>query len=85
MRPSGLLLVSGVQLAAFLAPLFLARTGEVGGEIAGLLSITGWFVVGMPLSYAVADRLRRRRALRIASEPTRHSSVSVRRLFVSSS
>ena len=48
MRSGGLLLVSGIQLATFVAPLVLARTGDVDGEIAGLLSITGWFAIGMP-------------------------------------
>jgi hypothetical protein len=62
-NPGGLTLVTVIQLATFLAPLVLARTGFMSGEAAGLSAIVGWFVVGMPLSYAVADRMQRRRAL----------------------
>ena len=55
MNPGGLLLAAVIQLAIFLAPLVLARTGFLSGEVAGLTAILGWFVVGMPLSYAVVD------------------------------
>jgi hypothetical protein len=81
----GLVLATVIQLGVFLAPLVLAQAGFVSGEIAGLVAITGWFVVGMPLSYAVADNGRRRQALRIAHERNRHASVSAGGAIVSSS
>ena len=84
MNPGGLLLVTGIQLAAFLAPLVLARAGVIDGEIAGLAAITGWFGMGMPLSYAVGDKLRRRRAVRIARERSGHHSVAAGAIVPSS-
>ena len=85
MSPGGLLLVTGIQLAIFLAPLVLARAGVIDGEIAGLAAISGWFGIGMPASYAIADKLRRRNALRIARERSAHRSVAAGSVIVSSS
>ena len=62
MNAVGILLVIVVQLGMFLSPLLLARAGFVGGEAAALAAIVSWFVIGMPVSYAVADRVRRRKA-----------------------
>lgn len=44
-----------LQLAALLAPLGLGIAGVISGGTAGFSSITAWFLVGMPLSYAVVD------------------------------
>jgi len=85
MNPGGLLLVTGIQLGTFVAPLVLARAGVVDGEIAGLSAITGWFAIGMPLSYAVADKLRQRNALRMARERDEHRVMSAGSAIVSSS
>jgi hypothetical protein len=74
-NPGGLLLVTVIQLATFLAPLVLARAGFLSGEAAGLSAIVGWFVVGMPLSYAAADRMQRGRALPTSPTATRVKPV----------
>ena len=60
-----------IQLAVFLAPLVLARAGFMAGEAAGLAAIMCWFVLGMPLSYAAVDRVRRLKALAISREGKR--------------
>ena len=52
--------VTSIQLGMFVAPLVLARSGLLFGEAAGLVAIVGWFAVGLPLSYRVEDRVRRR-------------------------
>ena len=47
----------------------------MSGEVAGLTAILGWFVVGMPLSYAVVDKVRRRNSLPASPEGTPAASV----------
>jgi hypothetical protein len=64
----GGVLVTSIQLGVFVAPLVIARAGLLFGDVAGLVAIVGWFVVGLPLSYAVADRVDRHRH-------SRHSNV----------
>jgi hypothetical protein len=76
--PGGLVLATVIQLGTFLAPLVLARAGSMSGEVAGLIAILGWFVVGMPLSYTVADKVARRRALRASREGDRLTSIPAR-------
>jgi hypothetical protein len=83
--PGGLVLASVIRLGIFLAPLILARAGFMSGELAGLAAIAGWFVVGTPLSYAAADTLRRRQALRVACERSPRPSASAGEMIVSSS
>jgi len=85
MHPGGLLLVTGIQLGTFVAPLVLARAGVVDGELAGLSAITGWFAIGMPLSYAVADKLWQRNALRMASQRDERRGMAAGSVIVSSS
>ena len=75
MNPGAFLLATVVQLAIFLAPLVLAKAGLMSGEVAGLTAILGWFVVGMPLSYAVVDRVGRRKDLQPSPEGSRAGSV----------
>jgi hypothetical protein len=52
----GLLAVVVIQLAALLAPLGAGLTGVISGEAAGFASITAWFFLGVPVSYAFVDR-----------------------------
>ena len=61
------------------------RTGVVDAEIAGLSAITGWFAIGMPLSYAVADKVRQRNALRMARARDERRLMSAGSAIVSSS
>jgi hypothetical protein len=75
-RPGGLLLVTVIQLGIFLAPLVLARAGFMPGEAAGLAAIVCWFVIGMPLSYAVAGRVRRRTTLTTSRDEKRLRPIS---------
>jgi len=56
--------VTGVQLGMFVAPLVVARAGFIGGEVAGLMAIAGWFLVGLPMSYSLAERAQLREARR---------------------
>ena len=62
MSLGGLLAILGLQLAALLTPLALGMTGLISGGTAGLASITAWFLVGIPLSYAVVDTRTSRHA-----------------------
>jgi hypothetical protein len=73
--PGGLVLATVIQLGTFLAPLVLARAGLISGEVAGLVAIVGWFVVGMPLAFTVSDSLARRRALKASRERDRLTSI----------
>jgi hypothetical protein len=75
-NPGGLLLAAVIQLGIFLAPLVLSRAGLMSGEAAGLTAILAWFVVGMPLSYAVVDKVQRRNSLPASPEGTPARSVS---------
>ena len=61
----GFLGVLAVQVAVFLTPLAMAPMGVMSGEMAGLIAIVLWFVLGTPLSYAVLDRVRSRRVRRL--------------------
>lgn len=61
MHLRGFLGVLAVQVAVFLTPLAMAPLGVMSGEMAGLIAIVLWFVLGTPLSYAVLDRARARR------------------------
>lgn len=58
-----------IQIAAFLVPLAAGLAGWVSGAVAGFASVTVWFAVGLPVSYAFMDarRERRRRVSRDAS------------------
>ena len=78
MTAGGLVCSTVIQLGIFLAPLALARAGMISGEVAGLVAILGWFVIGMPLSYTVADTVARRRALRTSGERDRVTSIPAR-------
>lgn len=78
MTPGGLVLATVIQLGTFLAPLVLARAGLISGEVAGLVAIVGWFVVGMPLAFTVSDRLTRRKVLRASRERDRLTSIPAR-------
>jgi hypothetical protein len=74
----GLVFASTIQLGTFLAPLVVARAGLISGEIAGLVAIVGWFVVGLPLSIAAVETLAQRRALQASRERDRLTSVPAR-------
>jgi hypothetical protein len=54
-----LLLTAAIQLAAVLAPIAAGLAGVISGNIAGLTSVLAWFVVGVPVSYAIVDVRRR--------------------------
>jgi hypothetical protein len=54
--------VVAIQLASLVVPLAAGIAGLVSGATAGLLSVTAWFVVGLPLSYAIVDSRAARRA-----------------------
>jgi hypothetical protein len=62
MTRGSLILLIATQLAVFLGTLSIATTGVVSGEAAACTAIVLWFVVGLPLSYAVADAFGARRA-----------------------
>jgi hypothetical protein len=64
-----LLAILCLQLAALLAPLALGMTGLISGGTAGLASITAWFLVGIPLSYAVVDMRTSQRASPASDAP----------------
>jgi len=53
-----ILLVVTTQLLTLLAPLALGLTGVITGGVAGLLSLTAWALIGVPLSYTVLDFMR---------------------------
>ena len=78
MTPGGLVLATVIQLGTFLAPLVLARASLISGEVAGLVAIVGWFVVGMPMAFTVTDKLARRRASRASRERDPLTSIPAR-------
>lgn len=78
MTPAGLVLASAIQLGTFLAPLVLAHSGVMSGEVAGLVAIVSWFVIGMPLSCAAVDKASRRKALEASPERARPTSIPAR-------
>jgi hypothetical protein len=61
MGSGSVLPVVAIQLAGFLAPLAAGLAGWISGATAGFASVTVWFAVALPLSYACADRRRERR------------------------
>jgi hypothetical protein len=61
MTRGSLTLIVATQLAVFLGTLSLASTGLISGEAAACAAIVLWFVVGLPLSYAIADVAAARR------------------------
>jgi hypothetical protein len=75
-RPGGFVLATVIQLGIFVAPLALARGGVMDGEVAGLAAIVSWFVLGVPLSYAAGDTVRRRQARAVSNPKKRLRSVS---------
>ena len=62
-----------IQVAAFLVPLAAGLTGWISGAVAGFASVTVWFAVGLPVSYAFMDarRERSRRASGNLSAPVK--------------
>ena len=80
MTRASLILLIATQLAVFLGTLSIATTGLISGEAAACAAIILWFVVGMPLSYAVADaanaRLLRRNTDQRKALGTAHSTGS---------
>jgi hypothetical protein len=64
MTRGSLTLLIATQLAVFLGTLSIASTGILSGEAAACAAIVVWFVVGLPLSYAVVDAVGARRARR---------------------
>ncbi len=73
-----LLLLVATQLAVFLGTLSIATTGFMSGEAAACAAIVLWFLVGLPLSYAVADVAEARRARRQAGATKRVAPVQAR-------
>ena len=55
---SGIVLVIGIQLVALLAPIAVGLAGLVPGGVAGLASVLAWAGLGLPVSYAVVDRIQ---------------------------
>ena len=71
-----LLLTLAIQLAVLLVPIAAGLAGAIPGPAAGFVSIVGWFVVGVPASYAVLDapaarRQRTQRRARPTAPPAR--------------
>lgn len=62
MRFRDLLTAAAIQLVVLLIPLVAGMVGLISGGIAGLTAVLGWFVLGIPLSYAAIDRLAGRQA-----------------------
>jgi hypothetical protein len=55
-----LLAAAAIQMIVFFIPLAAGIAGVVSGGLAGLTAVAGWFVLGIPLSYAAIDALRPR-------------------------
>ncbi len=64
MSLGGILTVVTIQLGVLFVPLGLGLAGLVSGGVAGLTSVTAWFVVGIPLSYGLVERQAFRAAQR---------------------
>jgi hypothetical protein len=56
-RYEHLLTAAAIQLFVFFLPLGAGITGLLSGGLAGLTAVLGWFVLGIPLSYAAIDAL----------------------------
>ena len=71
MTRGSLILLIATQLAVFLGTFSTATTGLISGEAAACAAIVLWFVVGLPLSYVVADAAEARRLHReaVAGKP----------------
>jgi hypothetical protein len=65
---------AAIQLLVFFLPIAAGIAGLMSGGIAGLAAVTGWFVVGIPLSYALMDA----RAARLARAADRSHLSAVR-------
>ena len=63
----GILLVGTIQFAALLTPIALGLLGLISGGLAGLTSILAWALCGVPVSYAVIDRVHAQRRARLAA------------------
>lgn len=74
MRFGYLVSAAAIQLLVFFLPIGAGIAGLVSGGIAGVTAVIGWFVVGIPVSYAVVDA----RAVRLARLSDRSHLSAVR-------
>ena len=57
-----LAIAAAIQLVVFFLPIAAGVAGLISGGVAGLTAVLGWFVAGIPASYAVVDTFAARNA-----------------------
>ena len=77
MRFVHLVSAAAIQVLVFFLPIAAGIAGLISGAIAVLLAVLGWFMVGIPLSYAVIDARAARLARLVQRSPLSGVRTSV--------